>query len=107
MTKVNVANWIWNDDSKKVEEQVKYAIACEAEGYLNGIRDCGTTDYPPMTRENWIKYVEYGIELLAKEGMTINNAEYKHLRFFGKENIRKLIEAYIDNYAEIQAYVIR
>jgi hypothetical protein len=99
----NVSKWIWMDGSRKIENQVKYAIACEAEGYLNGINDAG---YEPMTREGWINYVKVGLGMMAKDNIRINGEEYKHLNFYGKAKTIALIETYIDNYEAIKPYII-
>ena len=103
----NVSNWIWLDNSRKLEDQVKYFIACETEGYLNGINDCGLNEYPSMTKDQWINYVSYGLEIAINDGIIINGAENKHLRFYGKDKFIKLIETYIDNYKYIQPYIIK
>lgn len=101
MKKVN--DWIYNDESRKLEEQVQYAIASEGYEYLNGCLDC-PEDYKPMSREDWIEYIRYGLEL--REGMTINGVEHKHNRFYGKENTMKLIKKWVDECDDVKPYVI-
>lgn len=102
----NVNNWIWMDESKKAEDQIKWAIASEAYGYLNGINDCGLEEYPPMTRDGWAEYIRTGLNIMANDNMSINGTEYRHMRFIGKQKTEELIETYIDNCEAIKPYII-
>ncbi len=100
MSKVNVIKWFDYEDSRKLEEQVKFYIAGTIEGYLNG---CYDDNYEPMTREEWFDYVWKCIEL--DKDVIVNGNESKHLTFYGKDKTRKLVETYLDNYADVQEYI--
>ena len=107
MTKKDVSKWIWNDNARTIEGQLQYAIACEVEGYLNGINDCGLNDYPKMTREEWINYAVKGIKMCASEYFNINGLDYRHLMFNGNKKIQETAETYVDNYRPIQEYIAK
>lgn len=95
----SVESWIMKENARTLEGQMMYKIAAVAEGYLNGVRD---GDYSPMTRAEWIEYINYGIVADATEGAIVNGNEFKHLMFYGKENRMSMIETYVDNYEGIK-----
>lgn len=100
MSKINVNEWFNYEEAKSLEKQVKYYIATTIEGYLNG---CYDDNYQPMTREEWVEYVWTCIEY--DKGVLINGRESSHLYFFGKEKTEKLVNVYLDNYADVQEYI--
>lgn len=97
----NVNNWFEFEESNKIEEQAKYFIASSIESYLNGCYDCG---YEPMTREDYKEYVWNDLKI--SQDMMVNGNEFKHLKFFGKEKMMKLIDVYLDNYEDVKSYLI-
>lgn len=101
MKRVNVEKWFDYEDSQKIEEQVKFFIASEIEAGLNCYYDESNTE--PMTKQEWKEYVWNTIELL--KGKKMNGNEYTHLKFYGKDNVMRLIDIYLDNYADIQYYI--
>lgn len=107
MTKTNVSNWIFNDNARNLDGQIKYAIACECEGYLNGINDCGTEEYPSMTFEGWVNYIVVGLKIAMGDYLNVNGLDYRHLQFTGDKKIRELAEIYVANYTHIQKYILR
>lgn len=100
MKSINVSKWFGYEESKKIDEQVKFYIASTIEGYLNG---CYDDDYEPMTREEWFAYVWESIEL--DRGTIVNGNESSHLYFYGKDKIKRLVDTYLDNYADVQEYI--
>lgn len=87
---------------KTLLEEVRSYIADTVEGYLNGCRDCG---YEPMTEQEWIEYVEESLRL--DQDMIVNGAEFKHLKFFGKEKFRAEVKKYLSEYPDVQEWIIR
>ena len=98
-------NWHSLYNSKTLEDQVKFNIACACEGYLNGCMDCG---YEAMTKKDWSDYI-YAIMQDTFEtayGTDIGRDAAKHLHFYGKKKTLALIDYYLDNYADVQDYII-
>lgn len=101
MAKINVNKWFEYEESTKLEEQVKYYIASTVEGYLNG---CYDDNYEPMSRSDWFEYVWTCIDF--DKGQLINGNESSHLYFLGKDKIRKLVNTYLDNYEDMQEFIV-
>lgn len=101
MRKINVEKWFEYDESTRLENQVKYFIACSVEDYLNGCHDC---NYEPMTKDEWIEYVWKDLVAFAESGMMVNDLEGKHLYYYGKEKTLKLISTFIENYDDVNPY---
>lgn len=100
MAKVNVEKWFGFENSTKAEEQAKYFVASSIESYLNG---CYNDEYEPMTKDEYKEYVWK--DLMMLQDTMINGNEFKHLKFFGKEQMMKLVDTYLDNYEDVKAYL--
>ncbi len=97
-------NWFNLENSKELENQVKYNIACACEGYLNGCHDCG---YEKMTKDEWREYILFIMNdtFETGSGTDLGMSAAKHLRFYGKANTVKLINYYLDNYDDVQEFI--
>lgn len=98
----NVDNWFELEDSDKLQDQAKAFVAITVESYLNGIYDC-PDEYEAATVEEWKGYVWNTILIdQAYNG----GGEYKHLYFYGKDNMMKLVDTYLANYKDVKPYVL-
>ena len=97
---MNVERWFELEESRKLEDQVKYFIASTVEGYLNGCYDAG---YEAMTKREWIDYVWKTIEY--EKDITVNGVERKHLWFYGKSKTEELTTLFIENYKYVKPYI--
>ncbi len=102
MKKVRVGNWYKLDESTNLENQVKAFIAQTVEGYINGIQ----FGYEPMTKENWKQYIIDDLNRDIRMGMIVNGTERTHMRFLGNARFHELIDIYLDNYKDVQKYII-
>jgi hypothetical protein len=100
----DVSKWFSYEDSTTQEKQVKYYIASTIEGYLNG---CYDDNYAPMTKAEYIAYVWDCLKMDANSGIIVNGNESKHLMFAGREEIEKLTAFFVDNYEDVQKYLIK
>ena len=101
MKKLNANEWIYNDNERTLEGQLRYAVACEAYGYINGINDC---DYPDLTKSEWIRYIVQGVKMGASDYLNINGLDYRHLNFAGDDRLNEIAEYYVENCDEVKAH---
>lgn len=87
----------------KLKDQVLEMIHQNFWGYVNGIID---DDYEPLTRQGYIDYILEGLRRDAESGSIVNDLEFKHLFFYGKANIVKAINKFLDS-DEAQEYIRR
>lgn len=102
----DVKNWCVAYDAESLEDKVKFNIASQCEGYLNGCRDCG---YEPLTKEEWKNYIYNGMqdEFETSDGCYVGKQAGRQLHFYGKKNTMKLIEEYLEKYEDIQDYITK
>lgn len=81
---------------------VKEWIEMTIWGYINGINDA---DYELMTQEDWIEYAMMCLDMDAESNQMVNGLEFKHIYFYGKENIKKLVIEYL-NSDDVKEYVL-
>lgn len=102
----NVVKWFALDESRKLEDQVKYNIAMACEGLLNGFYDDNAGE-EPYTRKQWIEYIYDTMQTCFETawGSDLGEDAAKHLHFYGKANTIKLIEHFLDNYESVKPYI--
>ena len=100
----DVKNWGTAYEAKTLEDKVKFNIAQQCEGYLNGCRDCG---YEPMTKQEWTEYIYKGMqdEFETEDGCYIGKQAGRQLHFYGKQKTIALIEEYLTKYEDVQEYI--
>ncbi len=103
----NVQKWFALDESRKLEDQVKYNIAMACEGILNGFYDGGTVEEESYTRQQWIKYIYDTMQTCFETawGSDMGEDAAKHLHFYGKANTIRLIEFFLDNYDCVKPFI--
>lgn len=100
----NVNKWGYATNLKTLEDKVKFNIASQCEGYLNGCHDCG---YEPMTKKEWSEYIYKGMqdEFEVEDGCYTGKQAGRQLHFFGKKKTLELIDVYLDNYEGVQEFI--
>ena len=71
-------------------------------GYINGIID---DNYELMTRDGWLNYLMICLDMDAKSNQMVNGLEFKHIYFYGKENIKKLAIEFLKR-DDVKKYVL-
>ena len=101
----NEVRWFRYDESKKLEEQVKYNIAMACEGLLNSYYDGYAEEV--HTKDWWINYIYSTMQECFETawGSEYGKDAAKHLHFYGKEKTINLIEYYLDNYDDVKEYI--
>ena len=74
-------------------KQVNEMIYQNFYGYVNGIID---DNYELLTRSEWVEYIIEGLRRDAEHGQIVNGLEFKHLYFYGKDQIVKAINKFLD-----------
>lgn len=100
----DVSNWFEYDESSKLEEQVKYAIASATEEYCNIHYD--NDDAQKETIQELIDRVYADVTTTYRQGGSIHLNDNR-LRYFGKKNIIELIQIYLANYTDVQNFIQR
>lgn len=77
------------------EQQARDFIAETFYSYVNGIEDCGTTDYPLLTKEQYKDYIWQTLEY--EKDLIVNGVERKHIYFVGKERFNELVNEFLNN----------
>ena len=89
--------------TKQLKAQVNEMIYSNFYGYVNGIENDG---YKLLTRAEWIDYILNGLKMDIEHGAIVNGLEFKHLYFYGKENIIKAINKFLDSDDDAHKYIL-
>lgn len=81
---------------------VKEWIEMTVWGYINGIED---DNYELMNQEEWIEYAMMCLDMDAESNQMVNGLEFKHIYFYGKEKIKKLVKEYLKR-EDVKNYVL-
>lgn len=103
----NVVKWFGLEESRKLEDQVKYNIAMACEGGLNTYYDGNNEE--PMTKQEWREYIYSTMQMCFETawGTDMGEDASKHLRFYGKQNTFNLIDEFLENYDSVQEYIAK
>lgn len=88
-------------ENKRLQRQVREYIKMTVYGYLNGCVDDG---YEALTVEKWIEYVMRSLELDLNS--IVNGEEFRHLYFYGKQNIVDEIHRFLQTDEWVREYTV-
>lgn len=86
-----------------LEKQAKEFIHETFWGYANGIIDCGTEDYPLMTKDEYKDYIWKTLDY--EKNIVVNGVERKHIYFIGKTKFMTMVDEFLQE-EDCQEYIV-